>query len=386
MRAFLISIGVAALILGLAVDAHAGKKPKPQVDQAQKTAGYRDLFSQLFTAWDVNQDGKLDLKEMNLVVQNPQIQGTEAAVAVYFHRRLHTDDDEKTNGLTLSDAMTMADSPAIQKNISGKAWRIEAIDHSLFAPGDPNLETFHQGGIGDCYLLAVIGTFVYQHPQTVREMITQQPDGSFKVQFGNGKTVVISPLTDAELIMGASESRDHGIWLSVLEKAYAQIAEQTKEHKTGKEFEADDAVATDFIGHGGYYNPVIALMSGHQVSGAPMARWVKQDPQAGLQRAHELMTKLASDHKLMAVSVGGNKSRPKGIAGGHVYGVLGYNADTREVLVFNPWGNHFKPPGPPGLVNGYPTQHGLFAVPLADFIQIFSGFAYETDKPAAVAH
>src|SRR5580700_10974331 len=120
MRALLISIGLSAMILGLAVDAHAGKKPKPQVDQAQKDAGFRDLFSQLFTAWDLNQDGKLDLKEMNLVVQNPQIQGTAAAVAVYFHRRLHTDDDEKTNGLTLSDAMTMADNPAIQKNISGK--------------------------------------------------------------------------------------------------------------------------------------------------------------------------------------------------------------------------------------------------------------------------
>jgi hypothetical protein len=389
MRVLLISIGLSVSLLGLATDAHAGKpKPKAKVDQAQKDAGFRQTFTQLFNAWDSNHDGKLDLKEMNLVVQSPQIQGAEAAIAVYFHRHLQTDDEEKTNGLTLADAMELADNPAIQKNISGKAWHIEAINHSLFAPGDPNLETFHQGGIGDCYLLAVIGAFVYQHPQTVRGMIAPQPDGSFQVHFGNGKNVAISPLTDAELIMGATEGRDHGIWLAALEKAYAQIAEQSKERKTGEEFEANDAVTTDFIGHGGYYGPVIVLLTGHKISGAPLARWVKQDSQAGLQRANELLTKLASEHKLMAVCTGGDKSRPlpKGIARGHVYGVLGYDPASREVSVFNPWGNHVKPAGAPGLVNGYPTQHGLFTVPLADFIQVFTGFTYETDKPAAVAH
>ena len=195
-------------------------------------------------------------------------------------------------------------------------------------------------------------------------------------------------MTDAELIMGASEGRDHGVWLSVLEKAYAQIAQEAKERKTGEEFEADDAVTTDFIGHGGYYGPVIVLLTGHKISGAAFPRWVKEAPQPGLQRAHELLTKLSSEHKLMAVCVNGDKSRPrpKGIAGGHIYGVLGYNPADRMVTVFNPWGNRVKPAGPPGLVNGYPTEHGIFEVPLGEFIQVFAGFTYETDKPAAMAH
>src|ERR1035441_7148024 len=240
----------------------------------------------------------------------------------------------------------------IQKSVSGKAWHIEAINHSLFAPGDPNLATFHQGGIGDCYLLAVIGTFVYQHPQTVRTMIQPQADGTFQVHFGNGKNVKVEPMTDAELIMGASEGRAHGVWLSVLEKAYARIDAEAKERKTGEEIESDDAVTTDFIGHGGYYGPVIVLLTGHKAAGAPLGRWVKQDSKAGIEKAHELLAKLSSEHKLMAVLTGKDKTRPlpKGIVHGHIFGVLGYDAARRMVVVFNPWGNHVKPAGRPGLV------------------------------------
>lgn len=73
---------------------------------------------------------------------------------------------------------------------------------------------------------------------------------------------------------------------------------------------------------------------------------------------------------------------PKGVPHGHVFAVLDYNASARLVRLFNPWGNHVKPAGPPGLVHGYPTQHGIFEVPLGEFLQIFGGITYETDQPA----
>lgn len=215
-------------------------------------------------------------------------------------------------------------------------------------------------------------------------MIAPQANGGYEIHFGSGKQLVIAPMTDAELIMGAGEGRDHGVWLSVLEKAYAQIDLEAKQKKTGKEIEANEAVATDFIGHGGTYGPVIKLLTGHKTGGAPLARWVKADPQGGLEKAHALLTKLTNEHKLISVGTGKDKAKvlPKGIAHGHAFGVLGYNPDTRMVTVFNPWGNHVKPAGPQGLVNGYPTEHGIFQVPLAEFIQIYSGITYETDKPA----
>ncbi|HEY1662742.1 MAG TPA: C2 family cysteine protease [Verrucomicrobiae bacterium] len=370
------------LLLGMsACICEAAPKHKPQISQDQENADFRQLFASVFYQWDSNHDGVLDLKELNEAVENPNTRGNDAAIAVVLHRHLQIDDEARTNALTFEEAMSLAADPAIQKNISGKAWHIVGIDHVLFAPGDPNLETFHQGGIGDCYLLAVIGTFVFHHSETIRTMIKEQNDNSYKIQFGNGKEVMVSPVTDSELIMGASEGHNHGVWLSVLEKAYAQIALEAKERKTGEDISYDDGVPTDYIGHGGYYSPVIALLTGHKSSGVSFRRWLQQDPQNGMERAHEMLTKLSTGHKLMATMVSENGTLPKGLIHGHVYGVLQYDPATRVVTVFNPWGNHFKPAGPPGLVYGYPTGHGIFEVPLEEFVHVFGGTAYETDQP-----
>lgn len=84
---------------------YAKSKAKPKVDQAQKTAGFEQLFTNVFTAWDANHDGKLDVKELNAVIENPQIHGAESAIAVYFHRRLVKSDSDESGALTLADVI-----------------------------------------------------------------------------------------------------------------------------------------------------------------------------------------------------------------------------------------------------------------------------------------
>jgi hypothetical protein len=370
------------LVLGMAGwVCQAAPKPKAAVNQEQKSEGFRQLFAAVFSRWDRNQDGKLDLKEINTVIEDPQVHGNESAVAAVLRRRLQPDEVDGTKSLTLAQVLALAGDPQLQGIVTRHARHIQTINHSLFLSSDPNLATFHQGGMGDCYLLAVIGAFVCHHAQAVRAMIRSQMGGGFEVQFGNGRQVSVKPMTDAELLMGATESSDHGIWLSVLEKSYAQVNKQAREAKAGHEIEADEAVVTDLIGHGGYYGPVIALLTGHQATGAPMGRWLKDDPGTGVQKTHELLARLTSEHRLMAAITRKDKTLPKGIPHGHVFAVLDYNASRRMVRMFNPWGNHVKPAGLPGLVNGYPTENGMFEVPIGDFPQIFAGLTYETDKP-----
>ncbi|MDB6065233.1 MAG: hypothetical protein JWR26_1441 [Pedosphaera sp.] len=360
------------------------KKAKPVVNQEERDAAYRQLFTTLFYKWDHNQDGKVDVREINSVIQDPSIHGNESAIAVVLRRHLLRENENQTNGLTLAEMLTMGGDPQMQKAVSGNAWHVAAINHALFLPNDPSLAVFHQGGMGDCYLLAVVGTFTYHHPELIRTMIQMQPDGKFDVHFGNGKKVLIEPITDSELILGAVEGRDHGIWLSVLEKAFAKARLDAKEEKTGLAADADEAVLSDLIGHGGYYAPVMAMFSGHKTASVPMGRWLKDDPAGGVVKMNELLTRLSTDHRVMAVCTGGDKTKtlPKGVPHGHVFGVLEYSPATHMVRVFNPWGNHFKPPGEPGLVHGYVTQHGIFDVPLAEFMKVFGGFTYETDKLA----
>jgi hypothetical protein len=369
--------------LGILV-CQAGPKVKAPVNpehQELKDEGFRQLFSSVFTRWDRDQDGQLDLKELNTAIEDPQLHGNEAAIVAVLRRHIPSEESNEPRILTRAQALALAGDPQVQQAVLRNAWHIQAINHSLFLPEDPNLETFHQGGMGDCYLLSVIGDFVYQNPQAVRMMIRPQSDGSFAVQFGNGKHADVEPLSDAELIMGATEGRDHGIWLSVLEKAFGRLQVQAKEARTGEVVEADDASFADFIGHGGYYGPVIALLSGHKTAGAPIGRWFKEDPETALGKLHDLLTTEAAGHRLMATGTRGDKTLPKGIAHGHVFAVLDYNPASRLVRMFNPWGNHVKPAGPPGLIHGYTTQHGVFEVPLADFPEIFAGLIYETDKP-----
>ncbi len=368
---------------------HAGENDKPPVNQGAKTEAFHQLFSSLFNQWDINHDGALDLTEIDTAINDPSVQGNESAIAVVFRRHLLRDQRDKTNEineLSLAEVLSLADDPQVQRAISGDARHIQSINHSLFLPEDPNLVSFHQGSMGDCYFLAVAGALVYYQPQMVRAMIKPEADGSFEVRFGNGKNVAVGPLTDAELILGATEGRSHGIWLSVLEKAFAELQKQNKERKTGQEIGADQAVFSDFIGRGGNYRSVIVLFTGHHTAAAPMGRWFKQDPQDAAEKMDGLLTKISSEHRLAVVATSHDKSKilPKGIPHGHALAVLGYNAAARTVVMFNPWGNTFRPRGPAGLVNGYPTRQGIFDVPLTDFMQTFSGFTYETDKPALV--
>lgn len=75
---------------------------------------------------------------------------------------------------------------------------------------------------------------------------------------------------------------------------------------------------------------------------------------------------------------------PPGIPSKHAYAVLGYDPAGDVVHVWNPWGNHFTPAGPPGLEAGYPVQNGQFSVPLDDFIRIFGAMTYESRTLASL--
>jgi hypothetical protein len=403
-----------ALIFGMSAYLARGQsEPSPSPsDTPPSAAELKATFDSLFTKWDVNQDGRLDGKELTAVIEDPDVHGIDAAIAVMLYRRIQKNEtlklqaefsdyqsnpadkakmraqqaaDEKAGeSIGRDEALSLADQAPAEKKLFKNAKNIAAINHALFAPGDPNLDTFQQGGMGDCYLLAVVGAFVHRNPHALEKMILQDADGTYQVRFGTGEVATVAPLTDAELLMGAKEGSNHGVWLGVLEKAYRQVAAEQKEAKTGELFDFESDVPGDIMGRGGSPAVTIRVMTGHKTVNAPLFGWVKQDPEGGLDKADALLTKVMHEHRLMAMGTRSGVTLPKGIVHGHCLSVFGYDSDTRMVTVFNPWGNVVKPKGTPGLVNGYPTVHGVFQVPLSDFIKIFAGFCYETNTPAPV--
>jgi Calpain family cysteine protease len=342
----------------------------------------RQLIQADFPRWDSDHDGKLSAKEINALIENPQVTGDEAAAVVVIRSRFSKDEDEnESGGLIREQLLALANDPSVEQNFFWDKEAIRTCDHSLFLSGDPNLLTFQQGQVGDCYLLAVIGAFVNRDPQAVRRMIKPLPGNLFEVDFANGTDVTVPAATDAELLQGAKLGRNHGVWLSILEKAFASIRETNRKKPGDASVTSAVEVPRDFLG-GGRTGPTIQRFTGHKTASAQLVRSAKNDEQATIQRINALLIQLTRDRRLITVGTLGKKTKlPPGVAHGHDYAVLGYNPNLRMVRVFNPWGNEFMPTGAPGLSNGYVVHHGIFNVPLQEFVQIFKRMAYETDQP-----
>jgi hypothetical protein len=359
-------------------DANAQNKAAIRTNNASSIAGFIEAQ---FPQWNGNHDGILDLQAINKQIENQSVRGLEAAVIVTIFRQIFESGKSDRSSVTRQELLASAADSEFQKAVHGASRKLETLDRHLFLATDPNLLSFHQGRVGDCYLLATIAAAVHRNPQAIRDMIRPEKNDAFEVIFADGQKIHVPALTDAELLLGARMDDAHGIWLAVLEKAYGIIREHKKTEKTGEPLDPKENAPEELIG-GGRAAPIISLLTGHETDSASNTQKAhKKNNLLTNQQFHELLVKLNKDRRLICTGVPRDGKRPPGIAGGHVYAVIGYDSTRRQLTIFNPWGQKFEPKGDPGPVNGYPTIHGTFNVPLEEFRAIFGGIVYETTKP-----
>jgi hypothetical protein len=409
----------AAVIAGLSTQGLFGQSTEtntPAQNSAveKETRELGEFFKTCFAQWHHGGEGVLSLEEVNAVVENPQARGNEAAAAVLIRWTMNagardhgsgrsrepqdgvrlppgvTDGREGGSGMSLEQLEGLAADPRARRRffqIRDHIWRVNrTVGRTLFVGRDPNFLSFHQGRMQDCYFLAVVGDLVCRDAQRVRSLISTSGTG-YRVAFPSGRVVPVPFLTDAEMVLGASVGSDHGIWLSVLEKAYALLRKERwesrhRENPGGSSggSAAPPATLADIIGHGGSTGPVITLFTGHRVVTVRLDRWLEEDAPNATNKLHQLLVQLARGKPFMTTAGAGHSASapvPKGIIPDHVFGVLGYRTAERRAILFNPWGNYFDPEGKPGLVNGYFTRHGVFELPVEDLLRIFSHFDYE---------
>jgi hypothetical protein len=416
-RTGLASLHVRLFIAGLSLLANAGAA---WAQHGAPTPFTKEVESH-FDQWDRNHNGTLEAAEIDVLVVDPEIKGSTAAAVACLKAAQRSGKFELPaltldyfHGYEADVAQGKKPSPPFDQSFSRGVKRITKTKRDLFADGVPSLEACHQGPLGDCFFVAVVGASIVRNPEDVHSMITQQSDGSIDVSFPNGRKAHVPGLTDAELALTSTTGSD-GLWLSVLEKAYGKIRNDSLPEE--KQTES----TTDAIARGGSTTTTIRLMTGHtvdRVSFRPRQGGRAQhrpdgdkkpevgkkpdddakpaekpaapaiDPavlqahlDATLPKLREQLVEAIGNHKLIAAGTPKDGTMPPGVNGNHAYAVLGYDRTTDKVHLWNPHGNTFKPKGEPGLENGYPTRAGHFDMPLTEMGKVFAAITIETDQP-----
>ncbi len=217
-------------------------------------------------------------------------------------------------------------------------------------PGMPNLHDIHQGNYGDCYFLSSMGAIAEKNPQSLKDMIHANDNGTYTVTFYAGASgklqptqVTIDPSKD--IPADSVDGKDYGhttdsangkqvIWPQVMEAAYAKLNDKVVNG-------VDKGGGYAKIGDGGDPKNALETLTGQ-------AAQAYYDPKTSSTELKNLQQQFNSG-KLIVVGTPesdgdqqGQESgkNPYGLVGGHAYTVTNvYNKDGKEyVSLNNPWG------------------------------------------------
>lgn len=393
---------------------------------------FTTVIRENFDAWDRDHNGTLSPEEIDALTVDGSITGERAAAVAAMKLVVRS---TKVTAPPLTRALLLHAEPAAKGKPANPdaddPWdgsedevkkldmaqryaralrKIQGASHVLFVAEGPATSPCHQGPLGDCYFVSMAGDLALQRPDEVRTILHQQSEGGITtVTFPGKQPVQVARLTDAQLAISSTAGKN-GLWLPIMEHALGSVRQRTR-NDTPEE-------PTDLIAHGGSAGASIELLTGHAVArvgvGSPPgakkpappapkpdkpdaadqpAKPVADTPptelppvltaeqiQERVPKMRDAVAEALSLHRLVGAGTGKNYKLPPGVSPNHAYAIVGFDRDADTIEIWNPHGNTFKPKGPPGIDNGYPTSAGRFTMPMLDFARIFRGVVYETDK------
>jgi hypothetical protein len=367
----LLTSAAAAALAAVAVTSAAVPNAVAAADPRDSTPPpFTSVAAAYFTAWDGNRDGGLSVKEVDTLVNDPNITGVAAAAVAAIKLALRS--KKVVAPVTGNQVFSAGRQASLARYYKMALGRLKRTKPVLFQPDDPRFDRLKQGQEGDCYMLSILAGMVARDPGAVRRMFEEQPDGACQVTFPGGRSVRVPPLTDTQLALygsGAGGSR----WFHVAEEAYALLrnADRSEERK--------EDVPSDSIVHGGRLDRAITYLTGRRAGSQSLRN--KEDINRKVARLRKTFATVLGEKRLFTAAVGRGTVRPPGITANHAYAVLAYDPASDRVRVWNPHAKDFSPRGPAGLANGYLTRGGVFDVPTADFPRVFNYVAWETPFP-----
>ena len=353
-----------------------------------------------FSSWDRDHDGVFAKAEVEAAMSNPQITGAEAAAIVAIKRSFRNKQAPlppltKESLEELANAKSTKNSPNLAAMYKAAYLQMPKDPSVLFTAGTPKLDVVRQGKLGDCFCLAPLGAMLARNPQEVAALFQRQPDNTYKVHIGQQYVSVAAPTT-AEIALSASTGQT-GMWVNLYEKAVGMTRLKTPEKGSASSTamaasSASLAVASvpdvspmDAVSRGGSAGTMLSMLTGHKIirlscSFAKSDKITPTEREAKLSEIREQLTLAQKERRLM--TTGTTHPKTPGITPNHAYAILRYDAKADTITLWNPHGDGFTPKGTPGLEYGYPRKAGVFTLPLADFVTLFAGLAFETTEIA----
>ncbi|MFN7416238.1 MAG: C2 family cysteine protease [Dolichospermum sp.] len=213
--------------------------------------------------------------------------------------------------------------------LTNSSYSYRSVSGSLFQNGI-SANDIRQGQVGDCYYLATLSSIAQENPTYIQNMFTDNGDSTFTVRFYNNG--VADYLTvDRQLPTnlsgnavyagwggGSSSSTSNELWVSLAEKAYAQLAESGWS-RSSTSTNSYAAIS------GGWMDKVIRQVTGLAATSQSVSNMTQT----------QLINLVNSNQILTAGFVYGAGF---GVVNSHAYTITAYNATNGTFYLRNPWG------------------------------------------------
>lgn len=326
--------------------------------EATDAAPFGQVVARNWAAWSGG-SATLGKDDLTARIADAAYRGEDAAALAALERWTFR------NGPVSREAAVALDDPKTLKRYRAGVAALRTASRELFAPGAPHFDALQQGPAGDCHFFAGAGWIARYRPEVIRKAIVLQPDGRYRVTFPDGDSAVVTAPTDAELAFNDSAAtlRD-GLWMPVLEKATGTILARRGGRSAGI---PDPTVAVDVPGGP---KPTVERFTGRKAATFHLGERAHRGKVRGA------LTRM-QERRLMSEVLLLRRPPARSLPWDHVYAVLGFEAGSDQVVLWNPWGTDFHPVGPPGPENGYEREHGVFRIPFDQFVDFFTFLAIE---------
>jgi len=213
----------------------------------------------------------------------------------------------------------------------------QAVTEPLFTTSNdttPSTSNINQGYLGDCYFLSAIGENALQDPTTIENMITENANGTYSVEFQiNGKADYVTVNDELPEVPNGTawypgtnlyfENGNGALWAPLVEKAFAQLDEQSgvATGELGANGDAYEDIA------GGWWQGLTEV-TGQSVNSYSASSSILST----------LQTAFSSHEDVIMGTGDGNAPSGSNLVAGHMFMVTGVNAAAGTVSLLNPWG------------------------------------------------